>query len=190
MFTGRPLSLARLSTFSATHFDWVYPILSKTGACQKKDFMWSLVKGCIEIGVYPDQNLEFEFTPVDFLTDAVVKIMKSGEMNKQYHLFNNHKTGLKNIVRAMSDHYEMKKLSREKWVERISSASNSARHLAQLLSDGTFEGGYMEFKNDNVVKHVPDFEKGISVDDEMIRELRDYFVEEGYFPATNERKHA
>ena len=84
----------------------------------------------------------------------------------------------------------MKKLSREKWVERISSASNSARHLAQLLSDGTFEGGYMEFKNDNVVKHVPDFEKGISVDDEMIRELRDYFVEEGYFPATNERKHA
>ena len=178
---GLPVNIYRLGRISGH---------SKTGACQKKDFMWSLVKGCIEIGVYPDQNLEFEFTPVDFLTDAVVKIMKSGEMNKQYHLFNNHKTGLKNIVRAMSDHYEMKKLSREKWVERISSEGNSARHLAQLLSDGTFEGGYMEFKNDNVVKHVPDFEKGISVDDEMIRELRDYFVEEGYFPATNERKHA
>ena len=37
---------------------------------------------------------------------------------------------------------------------------------------------------------VINFEKGISVDDEMIRALRDYFVEEGYFPATNERKHA
>lgn len=161
---------------------------SKTGACQQKDFIWSIVKGCIEMGVYPDQNLEFELTPVDYLTDAVIKIMKSNELNTNYHIFNRKKTSLQSIVNSMSENYDIKKVDRERWIKDISSAKSSARHLAQLLSDGTFDGGHMYFKNDHVVKHVPYFKEGIQVSNEMLKALRNYFEEIRYFPMKNDRK--
>ena len=170
---GLPVNIYRLGRISGH---------SMTGACQQKDFLWSLVKGCIEMGIYPDKNLEFEFTPVNYLTDAVIKIMKSGELNTNYHLFNRKKTNLQSIVNAMSGNYKMKMLSNESWIESISSSKSSIRHLAQLLSDGTFDGGYMEFKNDNVVKHVSYFKDGIQVSDKMLKEIRNYFVKTGYFP--------
>lgn len=175
---GLPVNIYRLGRISGH---------SKTGACQQKDFIWSLVKGCIETGVYPNQNLEFEFTPVDYLTQAVVQIMKSKELNTNYHLFNHKKTSLQSIVRSMSDQYRIRPVNRESWLESMAAEESSARHLTQLLSDGTFDGGYLHFRNDHVVIHMPSFKDGIQVSDEMLKALRDYFVETKYFPREEER---
>ncbi|MDR2023783.1 MAG: amino acid adenylation domain-containing protein [Hungatella sp.] len=170
---GFPINIYRLGRISGH---------SKTGACQQSDFLWSLVKGCIEIGVYPDQDLEFEFMPVDYLTDAVVKIIKSEELNKNYHLFNRQKTALKDIVHSMSENYKIKAVDKNIWLESITSKVNSARHLSQLLADDTFEGGYMHFKNDHAVKQVPYYREGIKVSNKMLKALNKYFIEVGYFP--------
>lgn len=170
---GLPVNIYRLGRISGH---------SKTGACQQNDFLWSLVKGCIEIGCYPNQELSFEFTPVDYLTDAVAKIMESGELNENYHLFNYQKTSLENIVQAMSKTYDLKIVHKEQWTKSITSTENSARHLAQLLTDDTFKGGYLNFKNANVVKHVPSYMTGFKVNLSMIEVLTNYFIEVGYFP--------
>ena len=170
---GFPVNIYRLGRISGH---------SKTGACQQSDFLWSLVKGCIEIGVYPKQDMTFEFMPVDYLTDAVVKIIKSEELNKNYHLFNRQKTALREIVDSMSENYEIKAVDREAWLEAITSKVNSARHLSQLLVDGTFEGGYIHFKNDHAAKQVPYYKEGVKVSSEMLKALNEYFIEVGYFP--------
>lgn len=170
---GLPVNIYRLGRISGH---------SKTGACQQNDFLWTLVKGCIEIGCYPDQELTFEFTPVDYLTEAVVKIMESGELNKNYHLFNYQKTSLKDIVQAMSKSYNLKAVNKDQWISSITSVENSSRHLSQLLTDDTFEGGYLNFNNDNVVKHVPYYCEGVKVSKGMLEALNDYFIEVGYFP--------
>ena len=87
----------------------------------------------------------------------------------------------------MSDYYNIKQIDKEKWLDYVSSSENSARHFAQLLSDGTFEGGYMSFRNDNVIKYAPYLKKGINVNETMLKSLRNYFIETGYFPERNKK---
>ncbi|EHJ52051.1 non-ribosomal peptide synthetase [Streptococcus macacae] len=170
---GLPVNIYRLGRISGH---------SKTGACQQKDFIWSLVKGCIETGVYPNQNLTFELTPVDYLTDAVVQIIKSNELNTNYHLFNLKKISLQEIVQSISDSYDLKSTDMKQWINDISSAKSSARHFAQLLSDGTFNGGSLHFKNKHTSQHVPYFKNGIHINEAMLRAQKNYFIETQYFP--------
>lgn len=171
---GLPVNIYRLGRISGH---------SETGACQQKDFIWSIIKACIETGVYPNQNLAFELTPVDYLTDAVIRIMKSHDLNRNYHLFNLKKTSLQDIVQSISDGYQLKSVDTELWIDEISSAKSSARHFAHLLQDGTFDGGRLYFKNDNTSQHVPYFKNGIQVDSAVLKAQKNYFIEVGYFPA-------
>ncbi len=45
---------------------------SQTGYCNQGDFLRSLIKGCLQLGVAPDWQMPIDFTPVDYLSKAIV----------------------------------------------------------------------------------------------------------------------
>ncbi|MCI3225753.1 non-ribosomal peptide synthetase [Streptomyces sp. NP-1717] len=50
---------------------------SATGVCQTGDFMWLLLKGCLQAGVAPsDVDTAFDLVPVDYVSAAVVALSR------------------------------------------------------------------------------------------------------------------
>lgn len=50
---------------------------SKDGACQSKDFLWMLIRACIEVNGFMGQTVPTEMVPVDILADAIVHIART-----------------------------------------------------------------------------------------------------------------
>ncbi len=47
---------------------------SRTGAGNVRDMVWSLIKGCIQLGVHPLDDYHLDVTPVDYVARAVVHL--------------------------------------------------------------------------------------------------------------------
>ncbi|MET9552761.1 amino acid adenylation domain-containing protein [Streptomyces sp. NPDC006645] len=61
---------------------------STTGVCQTGDFMWLLLKGCLQAGVAPsDVDTAFDLVPVDYVSAAVVELSRQpGAAGRTFHL--------------------------------------------------------------------------------------------------------
>ena len=170
---GIPVNIYRLGRISGS---------SENGACQTKDFFWSLVKGCLEIGACPTENIQFEMSPVDYLSEAVVRIIKSGILNEKFHLFNKSKTDLNMITGAMENMgYKLDKLPSDQWNNLLSNMENYARPVSELITDNTFEGGKLDFDNQNAVRFMPEL-NNMKINSEMISRIATFFINSGYFP--------
>ncbi|MFD3522930.1 amino acid adenylation domain-containing protein [Streptomyces sp. NPDC058653] len=61
---------------------------SATGVCQTGDFMWLLLKGCVEAGVAPSGvDTAFDLVPVDYVSAAVVELSRQPRSaGRTFHL--------------------------------------------------------------------------------------------------------
>ncbi|KAJ3415308.1 large subunit of alpha-aminoadipate reductase [Chytridiales sp. JEL 0842] len=66
---------------------------SKTGVTNTDDFLWRLVKGCIQLGQVPRISNVVNMCPVDYVADATTEIASREESLKEgvFHMFNPHK---------------------------------------------------------------------------------------------------
>ncbi|KAF0971604.1 hypothetical protein FDP41_010133 [Naegleria fowleri] len=67
---------------------------SKTGVWNPDDFLCRMIKGCIQMGYYPDMpTSKLDMSPVDFISGAIVylsRTMDSVVKHQAYHLVNPH----------------------------------------------------------------------------------------------------
>src|SRR5690625_161084 len=119
---GIPVSIYRLGRISGD---------SMTGACQTKDFLWNLIKGCIETGYYPMQQGLMEMSPVDYIAKSIITISNKIEwQNQSFHIFNNHPFEYNQLIDMINEAgYEIKAASYEKW-------KRSEEHTSELQSRG------------------------------------------------------
>ncbi len=62
---------------------------SQTGYCHTDDFLCRFLKGCLQMGVFPDLPLELDMTPVDFVSRSISTLVQQGaEDGKTFHLIN------------------------------------------------------------------------------------------------------
>lgn len=62
---------------------------SKTGACQKNDFFWRMVKASLPVGKWPDMDAQVDFIPVDYTCKAILHIsLNTNITGRNFHLFN------------------------------------------------------------------------------------------------------
>ncbi|MEM9163869.1 MAG: thioester reductase domain-containing protein, partial [Cyanobacteria bacterium P01_F01_bin.4] len=47
---------------------------SQTGVCNRSDFLRSLIKGCLQLGVAPDWAMPVDFVSVDYISQAIVHL--------------------------------------------------------------------------------------------------------------------
>ena len=77
---GLPVTIYRLGRI-AGH--------TQTGACQTNDFLWRMIKACIQIRRMPALDMMMDITPVDYISKAVVYLSQQKEsLGTNFHVLN------------------------------------------------------------------------------------------------------
>src|SRR5690625_2663108 len=182
---GIPVSIYRLGRISGD---------SMTGACQTKDFLWNLIKGCIETGYYPMQQGLMEMSPVDYIAKSIITISNKIEwQNQSFHIFNNHPFEYNQLIDMINEAgYEIKAASYEKWKSLLLNQQEEfgmSVPLVELISEGTFNGSNLQFSNDNFVESLINTNIEIPrISTPYIELMIKYFEHIGYLGSTSSKK--
>ncbi|HYI11615.1 MAG TPA: amino acid adenylation domain-containing protein [Thermoanaerobaculia bacterium] len=74
---------------------------SRTGALNPGDFFYSWIKGCVELGAFPDDTTALNMAPVDHIARAIVRLSLSGAAPGDHHYFNNRTLSLETLVASL-----------------------------------------------------------------------------------------
>ncbi|MEU6577527.1 amino acid adenylation domain-containing protein [Streptomyces sp. NPDC046805] len=109
-----------------------------TGACQDRDLLWQLIKGCLQAKAVPDLPYgSTDWVPVDYVSKAVVAFAASDRTGAEtYHLTNPDAPGLDRVfdVAARLGH-ELRIVPAPQWQARVEAQQDNAAQL--FLGDET-----------------------------------------------------
>ncbi|MFF3265020.1 amino acid adenylation domain-containing protein [Streptomyces sp. NPDC002932] len=103
-----------------------------TGACQDRDLLWQLIKGCLQAGAVPDlPHGSTGWVPVDYVSAAVVALALSGPAGAQtYHLTNPDAPGLDRVFEAAARlGHELRTVPAPQWQARVAAQPDNAAQL-------------------------------------------------------------
>ncbi|MFF9690338.1 amino acid adenylation domain-containing protein [Streptomyces sp. NPDC014623] len=103
-----------------------------TGACQDRDLLWQLIKGCLQAGAVPDLPYgSTDWVPVDHVSAAVVALALSGRTGDEtYHLTNPDAPGLDRVFEAAARlGHELRTVPAPHWQERVAAQHDNAAQL-------------------------------------------------------------
>lgn len=94
---------------------------SRTGACLTTHFTTRVIKGCVQLGMAPDLDIEIEMTPVDYVTRSLVRISREEHrFGATYHLVNRHKMRFRDLVAAMTARgWKVRTVSTDAWWQAL-----------------------------------------------------------------------
>jgi amino acid adenylation domain-containing protein/thioester reductase-like protein len=110
---------------------------SQSGACQTNDYLWRILKGCVQAGGVPQGvELTFDLVPADQAAKAIAWIASQPELTGgTFHHANPVLTSFAEVVELLRDHgYVLADLDKDKWADLIAADPGNAAHA--LL--GTF----------------------------------------------------
>ncbi|MEU9201481.1 amino acid adenylation domain-containing protein [Streptomyces sp. NPDC048332] len=105
---------------------------TSTGACQDRDLLWQLVKGCLQAGAVPDLPYgSTDWVPVDYVSAAVVALSVSGPTGAQtYHFTNPDAPGLDRVFEAAARlGHELRAVPAAQWQARVAEQPDNAAQL-------------------------------------------------------------
>jgi len=128
---------------------------SKTGACNPSDHTYRMIKGCIQLGSIPNQNTQLNFSPVDYVSQAIVSLSNQKEsIGKAFHLVNPQPLPLKemaNYIRSLG--YPIELVAYEQWRSQLINTADSPENaLYPLLSMFSEESSNSQ-SQDSPVQH-------------------------------------
>jgi myxalamid-type nonribosomal peptide synthetase MxaA len=98
--------------------------------CNTNDFIWRMVKSCVQLGMAPDIDITVDMTPVDYVAQAIVHLsLQKESFGKAFHLFNPspiHWTMLVDKIRSFG--YPLELVSYDKWSHKLMA---QAKHLPE-----------------------------------------------------------
>jgi thioester reductase-like protein len=85
------------------------------------EFFPSLIRGCVELGIYPAMDSPFAAVPVDWVADVVAdKVMRTSEAPVDLHLVHPAPMSMAGCFQRVRDHgYELSPLSFEAWKAQL-----------------------------------------------------------------------
>ncbi|MGB3535495.1 MAG: amino acid adenylation domain-containing protein [Microcoleaceae cyanobacterium] len=109
---GIPVSIYRPGTITGH---------SQTGAYNVEQTLGRLLKNFVEQGIAPDLNIEFDFTPVDYVSQAIVYLSKQKEYRGQnFHLVNTQCLQMKELVDLIcSLGYSIEQIDYSEWESKM-----------------------------------------------------------------------
>ncbi|WP_405901944.1 amino acid adenylation domain-containing protein [Streptomyces sp. NBC_00656] len=160
-----------------------------TGACQDRDLLWQLIKGCLQAGALPDLPYgSTDWVPVDYVSAAVVALSVSGRTDAQtYHFTNPEAPGLDRVFEAAARlGHELRTVPAEQWQARVAAQPDNAAQL--FLGDEGQTGHQATDRRRFDSRWTADAAEAVGVrqppltDETLIRYLT-YFHESGFLPA-------
>lgn len=129
---------------------------SRTGAMLITHFTVRVIKGCVQLGMAPDLDLDIEMTPVDYVTSALVAIAtRKRSFGTTYHLVNRHKMTFAQLAETL----------RERWSVRIVPVAQWWDALRAGYGAGNAEDNELHPVMDVVEEFVVGGEEAIDYDD-------------------------
>ncbi|GIF69934.1 hypothetical protein Ais01nite_79690 [Asanoa ishikariensis] len=102
---------------------------STTGACQRDDFLWRILKGCVQVGGVPaDTDLAFDIVPVDHVARAIADLVREGAGGNHHHANPMPVTFAMLVGHLREDGYPLADLDRGKWTELVGTDPANAAH--------------------------------------------------------------
>ncbi|MBD0420460.1 amino acid adenylation domain-containing protein [Streptomyces sp. TRM S81-3] len=122
---------------------------SRTGACQTGDYLWLMLKGCVQAQAAPARvDTAFDLAPVDYVADALVALsLLPGTAGRTFHLAAGRRLRLETALdwlRTMG--HRLPEVSPQAWLDRIGTDPGNAAYpllgtLAAELTGAGSEGG-------------------------------------------------
>ena len=110
---------------------------SKTGACNSYDHTYRVIKGCIQLGSIPDLDFQWNLSPCDYISQAVVYLsQQSQSLGKAFHLRNPQPFNLKRMAQYLNSlGYPVELVDYEQWRSQlVNNPDSSANALYPLIS--------------------------------------------------------
>ena len=109
---------------------------SQTGVWNTDDFVCRMIKGCIQLGSVPHQDVMMDLTPVNYVSSAIAYLSQQQDsLGKAFHLINPysaHWNDFVNLIRSFN--YPLRRLSYDQWqAELIQRTINEDHALSPLL---------------------------------------------------------
>ncbi|MGC4788142.1 non-ribosomal peptide synthetase [Micromonospora sp. DT178] len=118
---------------------------SRTGACQRGDYLWLILKGCVQAGAAPaGVNTAFDLVPVDYVADAIVTLsLRGSAAGRTFHLASGRLLRLETALGWLrSRGYAIEAIPPAAWRDRIASdPGNAAFPLVSSLAEETTGAG-------------------------------------------------
>ncbi|GAB4190085.1 MAG: hypothetical protein Fur006_31860 [Coleofasciculaceae cyanobacterium] len=184
---GLPVSIYRLGRVSGH---------SQTGVFNPNDFLYRLIKGCIQLGSVPEGEMLEEMAPVDYVSQAIVHLSRQKEsLGKNFHVINSSVLSsslLINSIRSLG--YSIQQISHDQWkAELIKIAGRFPEHalypLVSLFSGRNTEekashSGVLKFDCKNTINGLV----GTSIicppiEDKLLSTYFSYLIDSGFLEA-------
>ncbi|MEM9538587.1 MAG: amino acid adenylation domain-containing protein [Cyanobacteria bacterium P01_E01_bin.42] len=102
---------------------------SKTGECNTRDFLHTLLKGFIELKSAPDLEAFWDFTPVDYVARGIVHLSQKVEnVGKVFHVNNPQPIPLSHLIEVIvAFGYPIEKMTYESWRSHLAGFVKQSR---------------------------------------------------------------
>ncbi len=178
---------------------------SQTGYCNQGDFLRSLIKGCLQLGVAPDWQMPIDFTPVDYLSKAIVYLSHQGtSAGQSYNFANPQAIWWNQLVDWLKDYgYPLKQLSYFDWLAvvkaEVTPLSDNAlipylSFLTELSSDYSmtipeiyFRTHRLQFENSNLHRDLAGLHCSYPAVVDLLNLYFSHFVDIGYLHPPQEK---
>jgi thioester reductase-like protein len=156
---------------------------SRTGAGQRGDYLWLLIKGCLQAGAAPaGVSSAFDLVPVDYVSEAIVALsQRPAAAGRTFHLAAGRLTRLDTMLGWLRERgYRLPCIDAGAWLDRIGADPGNAAFpllgvLASELTGAGSEGGQI-FEPSSEVRRA-------QVGKAMFGSYVDHFVRTGWLPA-------
>ncbi|BAY37781.1 amino acid adenylation domain-containing protein [Nostoc sp. NIES-2111] len=177
---GLPVSIYRVSRITGH---------SQTGISNTEDLFCRLVKGCLQMKIAPDIDIEDNLTPVDYVSKTIVHLSRQKEsLGKAFHLVNPDSIPLNHLFKLIrSLGYPLQLIPLEQWHSEISrhskmSETDNLKFLSDIVPKTTIEK-YQEPQMDykNTMNGLVDTEIICPMLDQNILKIYfSYFISSGF----------
>lgn len=123
---GFPINIYRLGRITGS---------SNTGVWNTNDFLCKIIKGCIQLGLAPRTNYQLDFTPVDYVSNAIISIMQQPDaLGKTFHLVHPDFTTVSDVINHVNQiGYHIREVPYSVWynalLDSVKSNDDNALHV-------------------------------------------------------------
>lgn len=92
---------------------------SKSGVCNPDDHTFRLIRGCIQLGIAPERDLQVNLSPVDYVSRAIAHLsLQPHAMGKIYHLVNPNSVPWNQLIHWIREcGYPLRQVSLDQWYQ-------------------------------------------------------------------------
>ena len=182
---------------------------SRTGVCNRSDFLRSLIKGCIQLGLAPNWNMPVDIVPVDYISQAIAHLSRQKtSLSKVFHISNPRSMAWNQLVNWMCDFgYSLQQVPYSQWItevmNRVPSTPDNALHpffafLSEKIPEQQMsvpeiyfvQTESLQYDCQNTLNALADTDITCPpVDDKLLRTYFSYFIHSGFLtpPYINSR---